>query len=415
MRSCLLVLLVLLPFLSNARTYYINPSSDSTKELGTIGSPWRSLALVNSAMKMFKPGDSILLKRGELFFERLHITCSGTDAAPIVFSVYGTAAASPVFLCKGEGRPEAIELLKCRYVIIEGFDITDDYLSADEHNKTANIINGIHTTESDFISIRKMAISLVGTAISINGNNNRVQDCDIRSLKLIRNTVGGSDDYGAEAIVINGAVNTVSDCFFKDCWSNSYDYTYYGGVIKLSGENISGNRILNNTAINCDGFMEIAVPENGDCRNILAYKNKLINCGELLYIGSDATTDVSNILFLNNYVVHAGGRLTRPVYLVGIKALIPSKNMVRLRNNFFWINTETDIIKQTNANLGLLEHKNNQYFMHSGKLNYAAEDSESVLSTNSLSIKQAMADKKLTAAEVYPFVYILKKLGMNIR
>lgn len=54
--------------------------------------PWKSLSKLNSFMVNVQAGDSILFKRGEIFYGSLIITKSGTAANPIVFAAYGTGA-----------------------------------------------------------------------------------------------------------------------------------------------------------------------------------------------------------------------------------------------------------------------------------------------------------------------------------
>jgi parallel beta-helix repeat protein len=54
--------------------------------------PWKSLSKLNSFMVNVQAGDSILFKRGEIFYGSLIITKSGTFANSIVFAAYGTGA-----------------------------------------------------------------------------------------------------------------------------------------------------------------------------------------------------------------------------------------------------------------------------------------------------------------------------------
>lgn len=54
--------------------------------------PWKSLSKLNAFMVNVQAGDSILFKRGEIFYGSLIITKSGTAANPIVFAAYGTGA-----------------------------------------------------------------------------------------------------------------------------------------------------------------------------------------------------------------------------------------------------------------------------------------------------------------------------------
>src|SRR6476661_507073 len=94
----LIVMFILTSAIAEAGNFYVNPSSSSPTEDGSAANPWKSLSAVNANMKSLHPGDSVLLKTGELYYDRLKITCSGTDAQPIVFSYYGSNPAKPALI-----------------------------------------------------------------------------------------------------------------------------------------------------------------------------------------------------------------------------------------------------------------------------------------------------------------------------
>ncbi len=71
--------------------YYVDAAGGSGADDGlSPATAWRTLDKV-SAMA-FNPGDSILLKRGAVWRERLVISSSGTSEQPITFGAYGTGA-----------------------------------------------------------------------------------------------------------------------------------------------------------------------------------------------------------------------------------------------------------------------------------------------------------------------------------
>jgi len=89
-RHTLVFALCMLPFLpTQAATYYVDATNGSDANSGTAAeNPWKSLARVNSAL--FQPGDSILLKRGEIWREQLIFPSSGSEGRPIVIDAYGS-------------------------------------------------------------------------------------------------------------------------------------------------------------------------------------------------------------------------------------------------------------------------------------------------------------------------------------
>lgn len=76
---------------SAGRTYYVDCGSGSDTAAGTTAqTAWRTLAHVNTIT--FRPGDSILLRRGTTCNGVLSPQGSGTAASPIVVSAYGPGA-----------------------------------------------------------------------------------------------------------------------------------------------------------------------------------------------------------------------------------------------------------------------------------------------------------------------------------
>ena len=74
-----------------ATTYYVSSSTGSDLNSGTSSAAaWKTLAKVNG--QVFQAGDSVLLKRGDVWNESLVPASSGTSGSPITFDAYGTGA-----------------------------------------------------------------------------------------------------------------------------------------------------------------------------------------------------------------------------------------------------------------------------------------------------------------------------------
>jgi len=88
-----LMLLFLLSTTTFSANYYFSSDSGNdsytTIQAQNLLTPWKTLAKLNSFMSNLLPGDSVLFKRGEVFYGSLTITKSGTATSPIVFSAYG--------------------------------------------------------------------------------------------------------------------------------------------------------------------------------------------------------------------------------------------------------------------------------------------------------------------------------------
>jgi len=76
---------------TTSTTYYVSSSSGSDANAGTQTAPWRTLAKVYNSRSLFKPGDSILLKRGDTWYEIFNILShAGALGTPITYGAYGS-------------------------------------------------------------------------------------------------------------------------------------------------------------------------------------------------------------------------------------------------------------------------------------------------------------------------------------
>lgn len=85
-----LLLLLILPLISNAATYYVSNSGDDSNSGQSTTDAWRTIDKVNSMMPTFGPGDEILFQRGGTFYGMIEITAAGTSQNPITFGAYGS-------------------------------------------------------------------------------------------------------------------------------------------------------------------------------------------------------------------------------------------------------------------------------------------------------------------------------------
>ena len=80
--------------LTYSKNYYFSSSlgndSYSSTQAQNPATPWKTISKLNSSMSLINPGDSILFKRGDVFFGQIILTRSGASAARIVFSDYGS-------------------------------------------------------------------------------------------------------------------------------------------------------------------------------------------------------------------------------------------------------------------------------------------------------------------------------------
>ena len=85
-------LVLSLPFVAEAATYYVSPTGNDTNAGTSQGAPWRTITRVNQIGSSLQPGDKILFQRDGLYRGKLTISSNGTAAAKIEVGAYGTGA-----------------------------------------------------------------------------------------------------------------------------------------------------------------------------------------------------------------------------------------------------------------------------------------------------------------------------------
>src|SRR4051794_9750496 len=79
---------------ANATNYYFSTAdgddSRSSSQAQNSSTPWKSIDKLNSFFKYLQPGDKVLFKSGDTFYGSIVTNKSGTSAAPITLSSYGS-------------------------------------------------------------------------------------------------------------------------------------------------------------------------------------------------------------------------------------------------------------------------------------------------------------------------------------
>ena len=106
-----------------ATNYYINAKLGNDKNNGkSHQTPWKTLTKVSSFN--FKPGDVILLAKGQEFFGSIQlINRSGTKAKPIIISNYNAFSGDKNPTINAKGFLNGILLINCSYINVEGLTI----------------------------------------------------------------------------------------------------------------------------------------------------------------------------------------------------------------------------------------------------------------------------------------------------
>lgn len=90
-----------------SRTYYINASTGRNTNSGTgRNDPWRTLARVNK--QIFKPGDRVLFRAGDMWYGQLNLRGQGTAGMPIRVDSYGSGPLPKINMGQATGAAVSI-------------------------------------------------------------------------------------------------------------------------------------------------------------------------------------------------------------------------------------------------------------------------------------------------------------------
>ncbi len=362
---------------ANAKNYYVDPSSAASIANGSLTYPWKTITDVNNGSGLLYPGDTVFFKRGQVYSGKLNINKSGTAVAPIVYSNYGTGEL-PEF---NNAVSDIIYIYNKQYIVIDGIRIIDRSISETDHTVQAKISYAITLDNSPNCTIKNCDISRVGVGIAVQAgsNNTTIINNYMHNMRMVRNTpttINPDDDYGANPMVIGSSNNTINYNKFEDCWALSYDYGYDGGAVEFFGATMSNNKVMYNTAINCNGFLEIGSNVNGIAENNLIAYNKIINCGIIgvYQNGSTFSVSVKNLQYYNNTIIETQKQFSQPTVLFWM-AGTGTPGMVIVKNNIFWLSSGVNVVNSKFAS-GQMIHTNNIYRMSSGAVGFALTSSE---------------------------------------
>jgi len=146
------VLLVSCAIPRDNNTFYVDSANGSDNNVGTNSEQaWQTLDKVSSWV--FKPGDQILLKKGQIFHGSISLDekDTGTDELPVHVGTYGGIDFSEPIIESGSGF--AIKLQNCANVSISGIVLKG------AGRKTGNTTSGLTVDQCSTIAIDSIQVS----------------------------------------------------------------------------------------------------------------------------------------------------------------------------------------------------------------------------------------------------------------
>ncbi len=250
--NLILLLLYLQSLPAYSKNYYISSSTGNDdytpSQAQSPITPWKSLAKLNSFISDIEPGDSVLLKRGEVFTGSITINQSGTSSLPIVIGSYGKGALPIVTLPEITGWTKSTSgiysITKQMWPAISIFyqdgkpllnmasssncsdgnwwcDNSNLYYKPDsgtinDHKITvANIVPGggyqagIDLSNTSYITIAKVEFSALGAGIKTFDTTNGTAGITIKDCKF---------NYCQRAIIMMPDIENNTDALIQNCY-----------------------------------------------------------------------------------------------------------------------------------------------------------------------------------------------------
>ncbi|MBP1637216.1 MAG: hypothetical protein H6Q18_5 [Bacteroidetes bacterium] len=191
--------------------YYFDSVSGKDDNSGiSAETPFRSLKQIN--VLKIKPGDSILLKSGSVFTEKLYFTGKGTDKKPIVIGKYGGSKLPHI---KGNGtETEMLHIYNSEHLIVNDIEISNKGEKA-YPNITGLLVELYNFGTAKNIKVENLYIhDVYGSLLKGDGYNHK--DVGAGQAMLFKNLRGGEKD----SISSNFDGLIVQNCKIKNCQRN---------------------------------------------------------------------------------------------------------------------------------------------------------------------------------------------------
>jgi hypothetical protein len=284
----------------------------------------------------------------------LNLNDTGTEALPIMVSVYGDGA-SPVF-----SNPNANDVIR----ISGSWNIVEKIRIQNSVQRGVRIETGAHNI------VRDNEITAVGHGVGVYSQYNLITNNYIHDLHMIVNTPGGDDDAGAVGVVLFHSDNEISYNRFKNCIAPSYDYGTDGGAFEIYAylHSVDNSYIHHNYAENNNGFFESGGTGFSVANTRVAYNIVKNNNGSVgsFHLNGTFGVQLSNFRLENNTVIESNGG-----WMMFWFSNTPSASTLTLRNNIISASGFSAV-----ANTAGFTHDHNLFQLTNTQLGFTKDTTE---------------------------------------
>lgn len=290
-----------------AADYYVDSVSGSNSNSGTSTSaPWQTLSPVNSLA--LNAGDTVNLKRGSTFTgsggsgssaltlgNTSGTADNGTSGSPVTVQDYGTGALP---ILQNTGQFSNVVNVYSDWTIVKNILVRDTTSSVNGQEGGVTL-----RSTSDHSTVDGVEATQVGLGVILAGTNGRATNSYVHDLKMVVNTSGGNDDYGAVCFWNENHNNEIDHNIGERCSATSFDYGSDGGFVEVwsKGDNLS---VHHNRMVDTDGMMEMGGPGTGSSAVGIRYHDNVSvgSSGMCLHMSGTFAMTLSDIRIENNSI-----------------------------------------------------------------------------------------------------------------
>lgn len=372
MKKILTICLLMISFLANARKFYFSSTGNnsySTTQAQSPSTPWQTLGKLTSLTTgtngptVFRAGDTICFKRGDVFYgsstdnycgaywwyrpgDAYFTAPSGVPGNPIVITNYGDPSLPlPNWLHARAYYPQSfwpytregrgiIEFAGVHDIVIDGIQSNDfripEYDKANpgysggwiigEWTKATSTLGSSYTdTTRRTNMVSRFTIKNCKFNNTIYGIQNfaavdsKITYCTFTNFKSSADTAGINDIMAGAIEGLHGIRVEISHNYIRGAWAKSGRIGSCSGLggVAFDVFRLYNSRVCYNTIVDCNGMMEFGnidpnEPQGGAQYDTIAF-NKIINCEEMAYFHGSAGDVFAgtnhHMSFWNNVVI----------------------------------------------------------------------------------------------------------------
>lgn len=328
---------------ADADQYYLDAVGGDDTAAGTSpADAWQSLSRLTAAT--LAPGDTVAFKRGTTFTGSATIADSGTRAAPILLTAYGSGAAP---LLTNPGGLNMLYLTGARITVSDlafedgvAFDNRDGRgITGPKYEQSGAIALA---TGADDVVIRDNTFTAVGLGVKTYGLRTTIEDNLFEDLTIaFRGFDAGSEtSYGAVGVSLNNSGADVGWNRFVNCRSTDSPYGADGGAIEIEGfaHDKDDIRIHHNFSSGSQGFVEVTETTSSNVE--ISYN---VSDDYQQFLAFDTTTDPTGYQALHNTVIRRSALNTTTFFAsLYYREVVapPASDWLAIRDNLFYADSQ---------------------------------------------------------------------------